>query len=55
MVKQNNKHRKVLKNRRKMSEITIYKNDSKNVALDFFIEMEFNKHAGCEAPPFNCI
>ena len=36
----------VMKKRRKMRKFSIDKNDDKNVALDFYREMEFNIHEG---------
>ena len=33
-----------------MGIFSIDQNDNKNVALDFFREMEFNNHEGCESP-----
>ena len=36
----------VMKKRRKMRKFSIDQNDDKNVALDFYREMEFNIHEG---------
>ena len=36
----------VMKKRRKMRKFLIDQNDDKNVALDFYREMEFNIHEG---------
>ena len=41
---------KVMKKRRKMRLFLIEQNDDKNVALDFYREMEFNIHEGCDKP-----
>ena len=40
----------VMKKRRKMRKFSIDQNDDKNVALDFYREMEFNIHEGCDKP-----
>ena len=40
----------VMKKRRKMEYFLIEQNDSKNVVLDFFEEIEFNNHEGCDKP-----
>ena len=42
--------RKVIKKRRKKGIFSIEQNDNKNVALDFFREIEFNIHEGCDEP-----
>ena len=41
---------KVLKKRRKMGGFSIEQTDNKMFALDFFREMRFNIHEGCESP-----
>ena len=41
-----NQNPKVMKKRRKMRLFLIEQNDDKNVALDFYREMEFNIHEG---------
>ena len=40
----------VIKKRLKMIKFLIDKKDDKNVALDFYGEMEFNIHEGCDEP-----
>ena len=45
-----NRNGKVMKKRRKSGGFSIEQNDDKNVVLDFFGEMEFNNHEGCESP-----
>ena len=45
-----NQNPKVMKKRRKTNRFMIEQNDDKNVALDFFEEIEFNIHEGCESP-----
>ena len=41
---------KVMKKRRKIGNFSIEQSDDKNVALDFYGEMEFNIHEGCDEP-----